>query len=81
MVRLLALVLAVVSLAACSRAPDTTAAAPAAKPAPAATNVLAGTPMATYGHALNKARNVQDVVNEQAKKQAKAVDDATGGGH
>jgi len=34
--------------------------------------------MAAYGHALNKAKNVQNVVNEQAKKQAAAIDAATG---
>ncbi|HJR13507.1 MAG TPA: hypothetical protein VJ833_06370 [Rhodanobacteraceae bacterium] len=78
MLRTLAIVLSAATLAACSShtAPDT--AAVSARPASAATNVLAGTPMAAYGHDLNKAKNVQNVVNEQAKKQAAAIDAATG---
>ncbi|WHZ19465.1 MAG: hypothetical protein OJF55_001614 [Rhodanobacteraceae bacterium] len=75
MTRLIALLLVSGMLAACSsHAPSPTAAAPA----PAATNVLAGTPMAAYGHDLNKARNVQNIVDEQAKKQAAQIDAATG---
>ncbi|MGH8184385.1 MAG: hypothetical protein ACREPH_12075 [Rhodanobacteraceae bacterium] len=49
-----------------------------ATPASASTNVLAGTPMAAYGHDLNKAKNVQNIVNQQARKQAQAIDAATG---
>jgi hypothetical protein len=49
-----------------------------AAPASAATPALAGTPLAGYGHDLNKAKNVQNVVDEQAKKQAAAIDAATG---
>ena len=48
-------------------------------PASAVTNALAGTPMAAYGTALNRAKNVQNIVNQHAKKQAKAIDDASGG--
>ena len=55
-----------------------TSTASASAPASAATNALAGTPMAAYGHALNKARHVQNIVNEQAKKQAAQIDAATG---
>ncbi|MGH8190559.1 MAG: hypothetical protein ACREP2_03850 [Rhodanobacteraceae bacterium] len=78
MLRLTALLLVAGTLAACSShpAPDQTAANTA--PASAATNVLAGTPMAAYGHDLAKAKNVQNLVNQQAKKQAKAIDAATG---
>lgn len=50
-------------------------------PAAATTNTLAGTPMAAYGEALNRAKNVQDIVNQHAKKQAKAIDEVTGGGN
>lgn len=80
MTRLIALLLVSGMLAACSpHAPSpTTAAAGSAAPAPAATNALAGTPLSGYGHALNKAKNVQDIVNDQAKKQAAAIDAATG---
>lgn len=79
MIRLLALLSMAAVLAACSShpAPADTAASSAA-PASATTNALAGTPMATYGHDLNRAKNVQNIVNDQAKKQAKAIDAATG---
>lgn len=79
MIRVFALLCVTGMLAACSShpAPADTAASSAA-PASATTNALAGTPMATYGHALNRAKNVQNVVNDQAKKQAKAIDAATG---
>lgn len=79
MKRAFALLLLCGLFAACSSHPAPTADSSA--PAPATTNALAGTPMATYGHALNKAKNVQNIVNDQAKKQAKAVDEATDGGH
>ena len=52
-----------------------------AVPASATTNALAGTPMAAYGQALDRAKNVQNIVNQHAKKQAKAIDEATGGGN
>jgi len=78
MLRILAIVLSAATLAACSShgVPDT--AASSAIPASAATNVLAGTPMAAYGHDLNKAKNVQNMVDDQAKKQAATIDAATG---
>jgi hypothetical protein len=76
MFRPLAIVALAVSLAACGSHTPPDAAASA--PAPAATNALAGTPLAVYGHDLNKAKNVQNIVNEQAKKQAAAIDAATG---
>lgn len=76
MSRMLAIVLVAGLLAACSsREPPATS---SATPAPAATNVFAGTPLAGYGHDLNKAKNVQNIVNDQAKKQAAAIDAATG---
>lgn len=80
MIRVFAVLCLAGMLVACSShpAPAGAAANPAA-PASATTNALAGTPMATYGHALNRAKNVQNVVNDQAKKQAKAIDEATGG--
>jgi hypothetical protein len=79
MIRMFALLCLVAVLAACSShpAPADTAANSAA-PASASTNVLAGTPMATYCHDLNKAKNVQNVVNQAAARQAKAIDAATG---
>lgn len=79
MIRVLILLCLAATLAACSphRAPADTAASPLA-PASATTNALAGTPMAAYGHDLNRAKNVQNIVNERAKKQAKAIDEATG---
>ena len=79
MPRIAALLLSVATLAACggTGAPDASHAT-AATPAPATTNVLAGTPMAAYGHALNKAKNVQNVIDAQAKKQAGQIDAATG---
>ncbi|MBS0381719.1 MAG: hypothetical protein JSR56_04730 [Proteobacteria bacterium] len=78
MQRLIAMVLVCAVLAACSSHPTPSAATASATPASAATNVLAGTPMAAYGHDLNKAKNVQNIVNEQAAKQARAIDAATG---
>jgi len=78
MLRTLAIVFSAATLAACSSHTPSDSAGGSASPASAATNVLAGTPMAAYGHALNKAKNVQNVVNEQAKKQAAAIDAATG---
>ncbi|HET7930528.1 MAG TPA: hypothetical protein VFL63_03955 [Rhodanobacteraceae bacterium] len=77
MKRLLAALLATALLAACSSHTDVTASSSAA-PAPATTNALAGTPMATYGHDLNKAKNVQNVINAQAQKQAAQIEAATG---
>lgn len=65
------------TLAACSSSTPPVASSSAA-PAPATTNALAGTPMATYGHDLNKAKNVQNVVDQQARQQAKAIEAATG---
>lgn len=78
MSRAFAILLLAGTLAACAShtAPDT--AAGSAAPAPAATNALAGTPVAVYGRDLSKAKNVQNIVNEQAKKQAAAIDAATG---
>lgn len=77
MQRLIAMVLVCAALAACSSHPEA-AATTSASPAPAVTNALAGTPLAAYGHDLNKAKNVQNIVNEQALKQAQAIDAATG---
>ena len=65
-------------LAACSSNTPPTAAATSATPAPATTNALAGTPMAVYGHDLNKAKNVQNVVDQSAAQQAKQIEAATG---
>lgn len=80
MIRPVALLCMVGLLAACSpHAPAASDATANAAPASAATNALAGTPMADYGHALNKAKNVQNIVNDHARKQAKAIDAATGG--
>ena len=78
MSRSLVILILAVSLAGCGShtAPDVTASS--ATPAAAATNVLAGTPMAAYGHDLNKAKNVQNIVDGQARKQAAAIDAATG---
>lgn len=77
MPRILAVLLATVALAACSsHVPAGTAAS--AAPASASTNALAGTPLAVYGHDLNKARHVQNVVNAEAKRQAQAINAATG---
>ena len=78
MIRALATVSLTAMLAACASHPATDTAASSATPASATTNALAGTPMAAYGHALNKAKNVQNVVDEQAKKQAAQIDAATG---
>jgi hypothetical protein len=80
MVRLLALSFIVALLAGCSpHAPATSDANATPAPASATTNALAGTPMAEYGRALDRARNVQNIVNDRARKQAKAIDAATGG--
>ena len=78
MIRALATLFLAVILAACAShsTPDT--ATTSARPASATTNALAGTPMAAYGHALNKAKNVQNIVDQQAKKQAAQIDAATG---
>lgn len=78
MVRLLVILALAVPLAACGSHPAPDATAGSAAPAPAATNALAGTPLATYGHDLDKAKNVQDIVDGQAKKQAAAIEAATG---
>lgn len=77
-----AILLPIVLLAGCSAhtsAPATIDAGASTAPASATTNALAGTPMAEYGHALNKAKNVQNIVDDRARKQAKAIDAATGG--
>ena len=80
MIRLVALLCIVASLAGCSaHTSDPVGAQAKAVPASAATNVLAGTPMAAYGQALDRAKSVQNIVNQHAKKQAKAIDEATGG--
>jgi hypothetical protein len=78
MPRVLALLLLSALLTACGSSTAPQSAATSATPAPAATNVLAGTPMAAYGHDLNKAKNVQSIVNDQARKQAAQIDAATG---
>ena len=79
MLRALAILVLIAPLAACgSRSAPDAATASSAAPAPAVTNALAGTPLAGYGHDLNKAKNVQNVVDEQAKKQAAAIGAATG---
>ena len=75
MLRALATVILLGMLAACSS--GTPPATVSSAPAPATTNALAGTPMAAYGHDLNKAKNVQNVVNAQAQKQAAAIEAAT----
>jgi len=80
MIRVIALPCIVVLLAGCSAQTSAPVDAQAkAVPASAVTNALAGTPMAAYGTALNRAKNVQNIVNQHAKKQAKAIDDASGG--
>ena len=78
MIRVLATIFLTAMLAACASHPLPDTAATSAAPASAATNVLAGTPMAVYGHDLEKAKNVQNIVNNQAKKQAAQIDAATG---
>lgn len=83
MKRLLPVLLAAALLAACSSSTDVTVTS-SATPAPATTNALAGTPMATYGHDLNKAKNVQNVIDQSAQKQDAEINAATGstsGGH
>jgi hypothetical protein len=80
MIRAVALLCIAVLLAACSsHAPAAPDAGVQAAPASGTTNALAGTPMAEYGHALDRAKNVQNIVYDQARKQAKAIDAATGG--
>lgn len=66
------------TLAACASHTAPQTAVTSAQPASASTNPLTGTPMAAYGHDLSKAKNVQNIVNQQAKKQAAAIDAATG---
>ncbi|MDE2271554.1 MAG: hypothetical protein KGJ94_06165 [Xanthomonadaceae bacterium] len=78
MKRLYALSCVAALLAACSSQPPPSPSAGAATPASATTNALAGTPMAAYGHALNKARGVQGIVDQAAAKQAAQIDAATG---
>ena len=78
MIRTLVMISLSAMLAACASHPAPDTAATPATPASAATNALAGTPMAAYGHDLNKAKNVQNIVNDQAKKQAAQIDAATG---
>ena len=78
MIRAPATIFLTAMLAACASHPASDTAATSATPASATTNVLAGTPMAAYGHDLNKAKNVQNIVDEQAKKQAAQIDAATG---
>ena len=79
MIRALTTISLTAMLAGCASHPAPDTAAMSATPASAATNVLAGTPMAAYGHDLNKAKNVQNIVNDQAKKQAAQIDAANGG--
>ncbi len=76
MTRPLLVLLAAALLVACS--PHPAGEATAGAPAGAATNALAGTPLATYGHDLNRAKNVQAIVNQQAKRQAAAVEAQSG---
>lgn len=65
-------------LSACShQQASATSTASSAAPASAATNALAGTPMADYGHDLNKAKNVQNIVDQASAKQAAQIDAAT----
>lgn len=84
MKRLLAALLVTALLAACSSHTEVTTTTYSSAPAPATTNALAGTPMADYGHDLNKAKNVQNVIDQSAQKQDAAIEAATGstsGGH
>lgn len=78
MIRTLVTISLAAMLTACASHPAPDTAATSATPASATTNALAGTPMAAYGHALNKAKNVQNIVNDQAKQQAAQIDAATG---
>jgi PBP1b-binding outer membrane lipoprotein LpoB len=77
MKRLIAALLVTALLAACSSHTEVTTAS-SATPAPATTNTLAGTPMAAYGTDLNKAKNVQNVIDQSARKQDAAIEAATG---
>jgi hypothetical protein len=84
MSKLLATLLLTALLTACSSATAPADATGSAAPAPATTNALAGTPLAAYGHDLNKAKNVQNIVDQSAAQQAAQIDAATGsssGGH
>jgi hypothetical protein len=84
MSKLLAILLLTALLAACSSSTAPADTTSSAAPASATTNALAGTPMAAYGHDLNKARNVQNVIDQSAAQQAARIDAATGassGGH
>lgn len=47
-------------------------------PGSAATNALAGTPLATYGHDLERAKNVQAIVDRQARQQAAQIEAQSG---
>lgn len=78
MLRAIAMLSLTLALAACAShaPPDSSAAAHA--PAVATTNALAGTPMSAYGTALNRAKNVQAMVDRQTRKQAAAIDAASG---
>jgi hypothetical protein len=78
MLKLLAALLLTALLTACSSSMPPADATGSAAPAPAATNALAGTPMAAYGHDLNKAKNVQSIVDQAAAQQAAQIDAATG---
>lgn len=78
MLKTLVILLLAGTLAACASHTAPTADASSTSPASASTNALAGTPMAAYGHDLNKAKNVQNIVNQQAAKQAQAINAATG---
>lgn len=77
MSRLLAPLLFTLAVAGCASHTAPGPAAGPAGPAAATTNALAGTPMAAYGHALNRAKDVQAIVNAQAKKQAAEIESAT----
>ena len=63
-------------LSACSHQ-QASATSTASSAASATTNALAGTPMADYGHDLNKAKNVQNIVDQASAKQAAQIDAAT----
>ncbi|TAN07246.1 MAG: hypothetical protein EPN36_02440 [Rhodanobacteraceae bacterium] len=78
MLKVLVALLLAGTLAACASHTASDTAASSAAPASASTNAVAGTPMAAYGHDLNKAKNVQNIVNQAAARQAKAINAATG---
>lgn len=75
MIRMLVLFAAASLLAACS---PHGGGATAQAPASAATNALVGTPLAAYGHDLNRARHVQAIVDQSAKRQAAAIEAQSG---